>query len=124
SSQASVTAEFDNSPNGMSFLQLNGTYQVTFKAKGVGGSNQIGVSLTRKAPTATTFFNQSRQLTTSWNTYTITFTPNPGETGNASGALALAFGAINRSAVLLDEVSLKRTGGDATNTSAFRDPVV
>ncbi|HEY3132395.1 MAG TPA: immunoglobulin domain-containing protein [Acidobacteriota bacterium] len=118
---ASLSAPFDTSVAG-SFLQLNGNYRLTFKAKGVGGANALNVSFARLSPANTTFVNQTVSLTGSWNTYNFDFTA--AENGSAVGSCQLRFSPVNQSAVLLDDVSLTQTNGDPSNTTAFRDPVV
>src|SRR5258708_15282287 len=104
---------------GQNFVIMNGTYRVTFKAKGTGGSNAIAVMVGRGNTTVT---NQVVALTPSWATYNIDFSASEPATVPA-GFAALNFMAYG-SAALLDEVSVVQTNGDATNTTGFRDPVV
>src|SRR5207248_2241815 len=54
------------------FVIMNGTYRVTFKAKGVGGSNGVRVRVQRG--TTTPFVDQNVALSSSWSTYTVDFT--------------------------------------------------
>jgi len=99
------------------FLVLNGSYRISFKAKKVdGASNPITVSVAR----ATTLTSQNVQLSTSWNTYNLDFTA--AET-NPTGYAVLQFN-VSAQTVLLDDVSLVQTNGDPTNTTSFRDPVI
>ncbi|MCC6355695.1 MAG: hypothetical protein IT577_17535 [Verrucomicrobiae bacterium] len=106
--------------NGVSFVQLNGTYRLIFSAKGAGGANQLLVQLRRGG--GAYWINQTLPLSGAWRSYTNTFTAAEG--GTDVGSVNLQFAPVNQSSVLLDDVSLRQVGGDATNTSEFRDPVV
>ncbi len=114
---ASIAGYFD-SLAGKSFVQLNGTYQLQFKAKGTGGSNQISIYVGRSA----TFFDQVVNLTGSWNTYNFTF--GASENGSAVGTAKVSFSTVGADSFELDDVSLSRIDGDPTNPTVFRDPVV
>jgi len=104
---------------GMNFVVMNGHYEVSFKAKGVGGANTVAVTVGRGA---TTFVNRVLPLTTSWGTYTVGF--DASEPANvAPGFVVLNF-IESGSSVLLDDVSLVQTNGNPANTTAFRDVVV
>ncbi len=115
-----VTQYFDSFKN-LSFIQLNGNFQVTFRAKGVGGSNKLNVSLQRLMGSNAPYLNQMLTLTNSWQDYTLNFSAN--ETGSAVGTVQLVFGVAGAN-VELDDVSLQQTNSDPTNTTAFRDEVV
>ena len=118
---ASVAQYFDNE-SGLSFIQMNGAFEVTFRAKGVGGANTLNVNVSRLMPSgAATYLNQKLTLTNAWQDYKLTFTAN--ETGSASGTAQLVFSASG-SSVELDDVSLDQTNSSASNPSAFRDDVV
>jgi len=116
-----ISSIFDNI-TGVSLLQLDGNYRLTFRARGAGGSNRLNVLVSRQAPANTTFLNQTITLPEAWNDYELSF--NASENGTAIGPLQLRFGTVNQSAVLLDDVSLVQTGGDPSNTTVFRDPVI
>jgi hypothetical protein len=118
---ARVQGVFDTSVAGP-FVQLSGSFRLSFKAKGAGGSNALGVFLARSAPANLVFVNQTINLTGAWNTYNIDFAAT--ESGTSRGGVQLSFNAVNPSAVLLDDVSLLQLNGDSTNPTAFRDPVV
>jgi hypothetical protein len=118
---ARISAFFDTSVAGP-FLQLNGTFRLSFKAKGAGGNNSLAVFLGRSAPASLVFVNQTVSLTSAWSTYTIDFAATEG--GTSRGSCQLAFAALNPSAVLLDDVSVLQLNGDSANPTAFRDPVV
>jgi len=118
---ASLSTYFETSRYG-SFIQMNGTFRLSFRAKGTGGANALGVSLSRLSPGSVAFLNQSRTLSSSWANINMDFTAN--ENGRASGTAELRFTAQNQSGILLDDVSLSQIDGDPTNTTAFRDAVV
>jgi len=118
---ASVTQYFDNE-GGQSFIQLNGAFEVTFRAKGIGGTNNLNVNVERLMPSgAATYLNQTVTLTNAWQDYTLTFSAN--EIGSASGTVQLVFG-TNQSSLELDDVSLNQTNSSTSNPTAFRDDVV
>jgi hypothetical protein len=116
----SITQYFD-SYSGLSFVQLNGNYSVTFRAKGVGGTNKMNVNVMRIATGSSPFLNQTLTLTNSWQDYTLTFSAN--ENGSALGAVQLVFSTTGAN-VELDDVSMQKTNTDPTNTTVFRDEVV
>jgi alpha-L-arabinofuranosidase len=104
---------------GSNFIVMNGTYRITFKAKSLGGSNNVQVSVGRGN---SMFTNRSVPLSSSWATYTLDF--SAAEPTNVSAAFVVLAFNVSGSSVLLDDVSLEQTNGDPTNTTAFRDPVV
>jgi hypothetical protein len=116
---ASLTAYFDRAA-GRSFVLLNGTFQLSFKAKGTGGSNAIALHLERVGLTA--YLNQTVNLTDIWANYSFTF--NASESGSALNAVSLSFNTVGQDSFLLDDVSLVQTNSDPANITAFRDPVV
>jgi hypothetical protein len=117
---AVMTQGFDTWSN-LSFIQLNGNFEVTFRAKGVGGNNQMNVSARRLQPGENAWLSQTLTLTNSWQDYTLTFTAT--ETGSAVGPVQLNFTAAG-SNIELDDVSLDQTNSDPSNTTVFRDDVV
>ena len=117
---AEVASYFDSTV-GLTFLQLQGVYQLSFKAKGVGGTQSIAVSVTRDAA-GLTHLNQTVNLTNNWSTYNLTF--NAAESGSAIGSVKTTFATLGADAFLLDDVSLVQLNTDPTNPTAFRDPVV
>jgi hypothetical protein len=114
-----LAAYFDGS-NDRSFVALNGTFQLTFKAKGTGGSNAIAVSLQRYSLNSY-YVNQIINLTHDWNTYSLSFKAS--ETA-AARSVGLKFTTVGQDSFLLDDVSLTQTDSDPSNPTAFRDPVV
>jgi hypothetical protein len=117
---ASVTSGFDTW-QGLSFIQLNGAFQITFRAKGVGGNNQLSVSAQRLEGTNPPYVSQKLTLTDTWQDYTLSFSAN--ETGTSVGPVQLIFAAAGAS-VELDDVSMAQTNSSASNPTAFRDDVV
>ena len=119
SDTASVAGFFD-STIGKTFVQLNGTYQLQFKAKGTGGTNKVNILVSRTG--FTNYISQPLTLTNSWNTYTLPFTAS--ENGSAIGIGGATFTTVGVDSFELDDVSLTKTNNDVTNTTIFRDPVV
>jgi len=129
SDSATLAAYFDgtnakssglNGASHRSFVVLNGAFQLSFKAKGAGGSNAIGLNLQR--PGSATYLDQTVNLTNSWTTYTFNF--NAAESGSNLQSVALKFSTVGQDSFLLDDVSLTQTNSDPSNTTAFRDPVI
>ena len=117
---ASVDSYFDSTV-GRSFVQLNGTYTLAFKAKGLGGNNQLTISVIRQmASTAETLFNQTVTLTGQWQDYTYSF--NAAEDGTYIGTVALQF-AVAGASMYLDDASLTEAAAPG-NPTAYRNAVV
>jgi hypothetical protein len=72
SGQSASVSEYFDSEAGRSFVQLNGTYTVVFKAKGLGGNNQLNLNVNRIG--GANYLNQNVTLTSSWQDYSYTFT--------------------------------------------------
>jgi alpha-L-arabinofuranosidase len=116
---ATVNSYFD-STQGRSFLQLQGTYTLSFRAKGIGGNNLLAINVSRgTSPSPTQFFSKTVTLTNSWQDYSYTFSAS--EAG-AVGTADLSFAVAGASAYL-DDVSLAGTPGP-NNPTVFRDNVV
>jgi hypothetical protein len=111
---------FFDSTQGRTFVQLNGTYQLQFKAKAIGGSGQMYVQVTRYG--VASYISQVMNLTNTWQTYNLNFTAN--ENGSAIGTVGVAFSTVGATAFELDDASLTAVSTDPTNTTHFRDPVV
>jgi hypothetical protein len=103
-----------------SFTRLDGTFRLSFKAKGTGGSNTVAVNLKRNS--LRTYLDQTLHLTNAWKTYTLRFTAD--ERGSSLGTIELRFNTVGRDSFLMDDVSLTQTNSDPANVTAFRDPVV
>jgi hypothetical protein len=117
---AAINQYFDTT-QGISFLQLNGNYQITFRAKGIGGSNSLNVSMGRTTAGSTAYINRGVTLTNTWQDYTFNFSAS--ENGSASGSVQLSFSAY-QAGIELDDVSVTQTNSDPANTTVFRDEVV
>ncbi len=118
---ASVVSYFDGS-NGRNFILLNGTYTIAFRAKGLGGNNQMDVSLRRVASSSSNYFNQTVPLTSNWQDFTFNVSAAEASSIPVSN-VELAF-AISGANVLLDDVSLTPAVATASNPTPFRDEVV
>ena len=117
-----VTAWFDTWGS-RSFVQLNGTYTLTFKAKGLGGSNQLNVLVQRLASSPhgiESFIDQNVTLTNQWQDYSYSFSAS--EDGTYLGPAQVAFSIAGASAYL-DDVSLTEQAAP-DNPTAFRNAVV
>jgi alpha-L-arabinofuranosidase len=116
-SSAHLDSYFD-SMTGRSFIQLDGSFQVSFLAKGTGGSNSVAVTVSRLG--YKTYLRHKVSLTNSWQTYTLTF--GASETGSAVGTFDLDFATVGQDSFYLDDVSLQSTS--PAQPTAFRDAVV
>jgi hypothetical protein len=116
---AALISYFD-STSGHSFVTLNGSFQLSFQAKGVGGNNSLIVNLMRYG--VGTYLSQNVTLTNSWATYTLPF--SAAEVAGTAGTVQLTLSAIGPDSVYLDNVSLTQLNTSPGNATAFRDPVV
>jgi hypothetical protein len=118
---ASVTSGFDTW-EGKSFVQLNGSYTLSFRAKGLGGTKEITASVTRLSQRYgnLTYLTKHIPLTTSWQDFSFPFTAK--ENGTFIGPVQVIF-SVNSAAVLLDDASLTEAPS-ADNPTAFRNAVV
>jgi hypothetical protein len=117
SDSATLDSYFD-STSGKSFIQLNGSYEVTFLAKATAGSDSVLVSVTRAGTPA--YLSKTVALTNSWASYTLTF--SAAETGSSVGTVGLQFQTVGQDSFYLDDVSLQPTS--PAQPTAFRDAVV
>jgi hypothetical protein len=118
SDSATLDSYFD-STTGRSFIQLNGTFQVSFLAKATAGNNSVAVSVTRSG--SPSYLSQTVPLTDSWQAYNLTF--SAAETGSAVGTIDLRFKTVGQDSFYLDDVSLQQNS-TPSNPTAFRDAVV
>src|SRR5207247_1480434 len=104
----------------LSTIPMVGAYRLSFKAKPVAANSRVVVSVFR---TPVTFLQaQNVLLNSGWNTYNFDFIANDNP-ATVTDRLAIRFFVQGPSEILVDEVSLVKTDGDPTNTSAFRDDV-
>ncbi len=104
-----------------SFVQLHGTYTLSFKAKSVIGDAKLQVDFKRiasdhRAP----YFSKSVPLSKEWQDYSFDFQVN--EKGNPIGSVELSM-AVRDAVILLDDVALMAPASP-DNPTAFRDEVV
>ncbi|MGI8773066.1 MAG: carbohydrate binding domain-containing protein [Acidobacteriaceae bacterium] len=117
---ASVASYFDSTV-GRSFVQMNGSYTLSFRAKGAGGGNQLNVSVGRIGSNKgnLTYLSQNVTLSNAWKDYSFRF--SAAEKG-VIGTAAVSFSA-NGSSALLDDASLVEDAA-ADNPTAYRNAVV
>ena len=122
SGQSASVASYFDTMNGRSFLQLNGTYTVSFRAKGLGGSNSLSVNVSRQTSKhgAVTYLNQNVQLTNQWQDYTFSFQAR--EDGSYIGVAGVTF-AISGGSALLDDAAVTEEAA-SDNPTPFRNAVV
>jgi hypothetical protein len=106
---------------GMTFVRLRGRYRFSFRAKGLAGNRSMHVHVVRLASGKLDYLERDFPLTPGWADYHAEFTANEG--AGPVGPVETGFSVAGGS-VLLDDVDLEQTGGDATNRTAFRDEVV
>jgi hypothetical protein len=121
SSALTLTSYFDSLNVHEPFIKLNGTYQLSFSAKGLGSSSSINITAGRQG--VGQYLNQNVTIaTTSWQTYNLTFTAN--ENGTLLGTAYVTFDIANAN-MYIDDVSLVKTSGvDPSNTTEFSDDVI
>ena len=118
--QSAQIIGYADSQAGNSFLQLHGGYTLSFRAKGLGGSNQVLVNLYRSTSGASIqYFKQTVALTSSWQDYSYYFQTN--DTG-VQGTIVLMFQAT-QSSMYLDDVQVTADSAPS-NPTAFRNEVV
>jgi len=123
---AQIKSFFDTS-DGYTFVRLQGRYRLSFRAKGLGGARTVHLHVARLVNGETLFLDQDVRLAPSWADYHADFTASEEDAVSNSPKLAgpveVSFDATG-SLLLLDDVSLEQTDGDAANQTAFRDEVV
>ena len=117
---AQVDSYFDTTGT-HNFVLLHGTYQISFRAKGTGGSNQMTVSLGRQVAGGN-YFSQTVSLTSGWQDYTFKF--NAAETPSTPSAPVDLRFTVSGASAYLDDVSLTPATSNTSNPTAFRDEVV
>lgn len=120
--QVAVISNFDDAYQGKSFLQLNGKYTVSFRAKSTGGSKVLHINLKRLVPAPQTdnFYDQDVTLTNQWQDYSYTF--NVTETTPPPYPIYLNF-TLTGGSMLFDDASFVEAAGP-NNPTVFRDAVV
>jgi alpha-L-arabinofuranosidase len=118
---AAVNSDFDSWED-HSFLQLKGTYTLSFRAKTLGGKNGFTAMVTRlsKRHGNITYLDKEARLTNQWQDFKFTFEGR--EDGSYNGPIAVTLG-IRGGAALLDDASLVESAA-SDNPTAFRNAVV
>jgi alpha-L-arabinofuranosidase len=120
--QAAAIHSYFDSLQGHSFVQLHGTFTLSFRAKLLKGNKEVSIRIERLDTThgIHTFFSRSISLTSDWHDYTFDFAA--AEDGSAVGTVGLTF-TFSGTSALLDDVALTAAAGPS-NPTAFRDEVV
>lgn len=119
SGQSAEVASYFGQDFDHTFVLLNGTYRLRFRAKGIGGNNRIRVSLS--APNRDFGEGATIRVSNKWSDYSHDFSTL--ENDNPNGRAALKFN-VSDASVLLDDVSLTPVSVSSANPTAFRDEVV
>ena len=118
---ASIHSYFDGT-NGHAFVRLNGSYRLSFRAKGLGGNNRLAIGVTRNFQVGNAvYLSKTVDLANQWKSYSFVFSAY--EKANATGAMQLDIEATGAD-ILLDDVSLAPEKSSPANPTAFRDEVV
>ncbi len=121
SGQSAEVASYFDSYGGRSFVQLNGSYDITFRAKGTGGNKQLTITVERLQASGTVIhFTQTITLASAWQDYSFNF--SAAEAGSSIGTAALKFD-VSQGSMLLDDVTLT-AASNSQNPTAFRNEVV
>ncbi len=117
---ADLKSYFDTT-DGYTFVRLRGRYRLSFRAKGLAGTRTLHAHMRRIVNGNADYLERDFQLTSSWADYHAEFTANEG--AGPAGPVEVGFSVAGAS-LLLDDVELEQTDGDASNRTAFRDEVV
>ena len=122
SGQSATVASYFDSTAGRSFLQMKGSYTVTFRAKSASGSKTLSVSVGRITSTHgnVQYFNQQVPLTNQWQDFSFNFSAD--EDGTYIGTAYLTFAATGGT-IYLDDAAVTESA-EASNKTPFRDAVV
>jgi hypothetical protein len=122
-SSSTVSEYFDSSPKLNLFVLMNGTYQISFWAKAAIGSPKLSVSAERLSAGGFKCGAFTPVLTSTWTQYTYNCKASESQAATTPGIGMLSF-TTSGGAVDLDNVDFEKTGGNASNTTVFRDEVV
>ena len=122
SEQSAAISSYFDSFEGRSFVQLNGRYTLSFRAKHISENTLVTVTIQRLDTThgTHTFLSKAVTLTSNWRDYSFPF--DASEDGSAVGTVALTFN-FDHTTALLDDVSLIAAPAP-DNPTAFRNEVV
>ena len=118
-SSMTVTGVFGQNAH-QSSMPMVGSYRLSFKARAVVPGSSITASVFRSP---TTFLVQNVAIDSTWSDYNLDFTANDNPI-TVNDWVGVRFLVRGPSEVIIDEVSMVKTDGDPTNTTAFRDEVV
>jgi len=122
SSGAAFTPPFDETIHGKVYINFNGTYTLSFRAKGITGSPTISYNVQRVgvAPfvSGTVTPTVSGTAGAGWTNYSFNFTAN--ETGSQTPNTGNVNISVSGGTVLLQDVALTEAGTGG-NTTAFRN---
>jgi alpha-L-arabinofuranosidase len=117
---AQIKSYFDTL-DGFTFVRLRGRYRLSFRAKALSGSMMVHLHMVRIIPSATSNLEQDVRIGPGWADYSQEFTANEGD--GPAGPVEVSF-TVTGGEMLLDDVDLEQTSGDAANRTGFRDEVV
>ena len=121
SGQQIYLSNYDDGTDGKIFLKMAGNYNLSFRAKGTGGSNQIAINLVRNAASGTVqFWKQTVNLTNNWQDYSFDFSIN--NDTNSGGNIALTF-SVYQASMLIDDVAFTEAAA-SDNPTEYRNAVV
>ena len=120
--QSASVASFFDTTAGRSFVQLRGTYVLSFRAKGLEGERILSVKVERLATARGnhTFLSRTIKLSPTWQDVSLSFSVEEG--GSEIGPANVTFTCAQSSALLDDVVLMAPSARD--NHTAFRDEVV
>jgi len=107
---------------GETFLRLDGSHRLSFRARGVGGTRRLQVAVRRLTNRARAHLDRALTLAPEWRAYTLDF--DAAEKGKSARSLSVVFRVEAGSTVLLDDASLVARDGPDANPTAFRTAVV
>jgi hypothetical protein len=118
--QAATVSSYFDSTAGHTFVLLHGEYTLRFRAKGISPHAELGVSVSRGSLPA--YLQRHLVLGAQWKNYSLLFRANEANMAPATAVLRFH---VRQSDVLLDDVSLEKSGArGVANRTAFRAPVV
>ncbi len=122
-SSATVNGYYDSANTENLFVLMNGTYQISFWAKAAAGSPTLSVSAARLSAGGFSCGTYTPALTSTWTQFTYTCKASETQGTAKPGTAQLSFNASG-GAVDVDNVDFEKTGGNAANTTVFRDEVI
>ena len=122
SGQSAVETTYVDTYAGRSFVQLNGTFTMNFRAKSTGGSKNMNISVQRLGTSHGNmiYLNKTVALTTSWQDYSYTFSAS--EDGTYIGPIQISW-SIGGGSMYLDDAYVEETP-NSDNPTAYRNAVV